>query len=95
MKYADISGLAEKDIQKKIAQSQITAFEAKMKNALGQLANPMEIRNNRRDLARLKTALAAKSAKAPLSKASREDRQLAVSRQAQLKSATKTKVAKG
>jgi large subunit ribosomal protein L29 len=77
MKYADISGLADKEIQKKITQLQTNAFEAKMKNALGQLANPMEIRTNRRDLARLKTAMAAKSAKTPLSKASREDRQLA------------------
>lgn len=94
MKYADISGLADKEIQKKMTQLQTEAFEAKMKNALGQLANPMEIRNNRRDLARLKTAMAAKSGKAPLSKASREDRQLAAQK-AQLKSAAKPKAAKG
>lgn len=63
MKYADISGLADKEIQKKVTQLQNDVFEAKMKNSLGQLANPMEIRNNRRDIARLKTAMAAKSAK--------------------------------
>jgi large subunit ribosomal protein L29 len=62
MKYADISGLADKEIQKKVTQLQNDVFEAKMKNSLGQLANPMEIRNNRRDIARLKTAMAAKSA---------------------------------
>lgn len=62
MKYADISGLAAKEIQKKLTQLQNDVFEAKMKNSLGQLANPMEIRNNRRDIARLKTALAAKAA---------------------------------
>ena len=89
MKYADISGLADKEIQKKITQLQTESFEAKMKNALGQLANPMEIRNNRRDLARLKTAMAAKSAKAPLSKASREDR-LAAAQKTQLKAQSKT-----
>jgi large subunit ribosomal protein L29 len=94
MKYADISGLADKEIQKKIAQLQTEGFESKMKNSLGQLANPMEIRNNRRDLARLKTALAAKTAKAPLSKASRADRQLAASK-AQLKTAAKSKAVKG
>ena len=71
-----------------------------MKNALGQLANPMEIRSNRRDLARLKTAMAANAAKsgasltARLSKASREDRQLAAQK-AHLKSAAKPKAAKG
>lgn len=94
MKYADISGLSEKELTKKATQLKGEVFEAKMKNALGQLANPMEIRNSRRDIARLKTAMAAKSAKAPLSKASRANRQLAAQK-AQLKSAAKSKAVKG
>ncbi len=94
MNFKDISGLAAKEIQKKVTQLQVTVFEAKMKNSLGQLANPMEIRNNRRDIARLKTAMAAKSGKAPLSKASREDRQAATAK-AKSNTAAKSKAVKG
>lgn len=78
MNYADISGLSAKDLSKKASQLETTMFEARMKNALGQLANPMEIRNARRDIARLKTATTAKAhkqlGKAPVRKVSREVR---------------------
>ena len=111
MKYAEMSGLAAKEIQKKLTQLETDMFEASMKNSLGQLANPMEIRSHRRDIARLKTALTAKAGKAPLSKANREDRKAAGAKaaktataatpakatapQAKSKSAAKTKAAKG
>jgi large subunit ribosomal protein L29 len=74
MKYADFSGLSAKDLSKKVSQLETTMFEARMKNSLGQLANPMEIRNARRDVARLKTAVTAKAAKAPVRKVTREVR---------------------
>ncbi len=61
MKYADVSGLSEKDLNSKSKELREKIFEARMKNALGQLQNPMEIRGMRRDVARLKTALAAKA----------------------------------
>lgn len=60
MKYADIAGLAEKELVKRIKELRKEVFEARMKNALGQLANPMTIRWARRDIARLQTALSAK-----------------------------------
>lgn len=60
MKYADIAGLAENELVKRIKELRKELFEARMKNALGQLANPMTIRHVRRDIARLKTALSAK-----------------------------------
>lgn len=64
MKYADVSGLSEKELVKKTKELRGQLFEARMKNALGQMANPMTIRAMRRDVARLQTALRAKTAKA-------------------------------
>lgn len=61
MKYADIAGLSEKDLLKKTKELRQQLFEARMKNALGQLGNPMVIRSTRRDIARLQTALRAKA----------------------------------
>ena len=60
MKYADISGLSEKELAKKKKGMRQELFEARMKNAMGQLTNPMSIRVLRRDIARLNTALSAK-----------------------------------
>ncbi len=74
MKYADISGLSEKELTKKSKESRTQMFEARMKNSLGQLANPMVIRESRRDIARLKTAATAKSGRAPVRKMTRETR---------------------
>lgn len=62
MKYADIASLTEKELMKRSKDLQGQIFEARMKNSLGQLANPMTIREMRRDIARLHTALSAKSA---------------------------------
>ena len=62
MKYADVSGMSEKELLKKSKEVRGQMFEANMKNALGQLANPMTIRHLRRDVARLKTAMTAKAA---------------------------------
>jgi large subunit ribosomal protein L29 len=70
MKYADIAGLSEKELVKKSKEIRGQIFEARMKNTLGQLANPMTIREMRRDVARFKTAMTAKtSGAAPVKKA--------------------------
>ena len=61
MKYAEISGLAESELQKKMKELRSQMFEARMKNALGQLTNPMTIRSMRRDVARMHTALRTKA----------------------------------
>ena len=92
MKYADISGLSGKDLNKKATEARATMFEARMKNSLGQLANPMTIREARRDIARLKTAAAAKSGKAPQRKMNRADR-LAATAQTIKSTAVKAKTA--
>jgi large subunit ribosomal protein L29 len=60
MKFADLKDLAETELLKKQKALAGDLFELKMKNELGQLGNPLKIRSLRRELARVKTALAAK-----------------------------------
>ena len=47
--------LAPAEIAKRLKVSDKELFEARMKNKLGQLANPLVIRKMRKDIARLKT----------------------------------------
>jgi large subunit ribosomal protein L29 len=63
MKYADMKDLSATELKKKKAAVTQDIFEAKMKNGLGQLGNPLEIRKLRKDLARLNTALVQKIAR--------------------------------
>jgi large subunit ribosomal protein L29 len=57
MKYSDIKSLSANELNKKGKTSVKDLFEMKMKNSLGQLANPMEIRDLRKNIARIKTAI--------------------------------------
>jgi large subunit ribosomal protein L29 len=57
MKFSEVSELTGSELRKRILQSREELFEARMKHTLGQLGNPLEVRQKRRDLARLKTAL--------------------------------------
>lgn len=61
MKYTEIAGLSEKELRKQTVELRKQMFEGRMKNALGQLANPMSIREARRNIARLQTALRMKA----------------------------------
>jgi large subunit ribosomal protein L29 len=58
VKYQEIKGLAVEDIQKKITETRGVLLQAKLNNNLGRQANPIEIRNLRRSIAQMKTALA-------------------------------------
>jgi len=60
MKYADVKDLSAVDLNKKIRAVKEKLFEAKMKNSMGQLTNPLTIRVMRREVATLKTALTSK-----------------------------------
>lgn len=60
MKFADVKELSTVEINKKIRESKEKMFDAKMKNSMGQMTNPVSIRGMRRDIARLKTALTTK-----------------------------------
>jgi len=63
MKFADFKDLSGTELKKKKAAAIHELFEAKLKNQLGQLGNPLEIRKLRRNLARLNTALVQKIAR--------------------------------
>ncbi len=57
MKYKEIENKSLSDLikQKSLLTEQL--FQLKMKNSLGQLSNPTEIRLVRRNIARLNTAI--------------------------------------
>jgi large subunit ribosomal protein L29 len=57
MKFEEIKELTSTELRKRVLQLREELFEARMKASLGQLGNPIEIRDKRKDLARLKTAL--------------------------------------
>ena len=57
MKFKDIAGLNPEDLRKKSKELRRDLFNVKMKNSLGQLGNPLEIRLLRKDIARVETAI--------------------------------------
>lgn len=60
MKFADIKELTTDELRAKQSQLRNELFEAKMKHSLGQVGNPIEIRERRRDIARVLTAISMK-----------------------------------
>jgi ribosomal protein L29 len=74
MYFSEISGLTAKELTKMKKELQGSMFEARMKNTLGQLANQMVIRDARKDISRINTALArlvSGSAAAPAKKSAK------------------------
>ena len=63
MKYTEIKDLSAVELKKKKASLTQDMFEANIKNSLGQLGNPLEIRKLRKNLARINTALVQKIAR--------------------------------
>lgn len=63
MKFSDLKDLTLSELKVKKAKAALELFELKMKNSLGQVQNRTEIKNLRRDIARISTALTTKSAK--------------------------------
>ena len=57
MNFEDIKNLTPLDLNKKIRELRENLFKARMENTTKQMKNPMAIRQTRRDIARLKTAL--------------------------------------
>ena len=56
MKQAEISKLNLKDLEVKISELKKKLFDLKMSSYVSELENPIQIRNTRRTIARLKTA---------------------------------------
>ncbi len=61
MKYSEVTAMSAGELRNKIKETQAELFEARMKHSLGQLANPMALRQLRKDVARMKMATAAAS----------------------------------
>jgi large subunit ribosomal protein L29 len=61
MKFTDIEGKNMTDLIKQKKELITQLFEMKMKNSLGQLTNPVQIRMVRKNIARLNTAIVKKS----------------------------------
>ena len=57
MKMAELKDLSKEELKAKIEQAEKDLGALKFKHALNQLENPMLIRNLRKDIARMKTAL--------------------------------------
>ncbi len=57
MKYTDIKDMSVAELKKKKVSITQDLFDMKIKNQLGQLSNPVQIRETRKDLARINTAL--------------------------------------
>ena len=56
MKQAEISKLNLKDLEVKISELKKKLFDLRMSSYVSELENPIQIRNTRRIIARLKTA---------------------------------------
>ncbi len=61
MNFKDIENKNVAELVKQKAELVAKLFDMNMKNSLGQLASPHQIRTTRRDIARLNTALLRKS----------------------------------
>lgn len=60
MKYNDIKDLSVTELKKKRTTLSKDLFEAKLKNSIGQMQSPIEIRKLRKDIARINTAIVQK-----------------------------------
>lgn len=56
MKFTEVKDLSGKELVKRERQIREEFFHLRMKHSLGQLSNPIEIRNKRKDLAKVLTA---------------------------------------
>lgn len=63
MKFSEFKELSVAELKKKRAILSQELFEARVKNTMGQLPNPIEIRDLRKDIARINTAIVKKAAK--------------------------------
>ncbi len=69
MKYSEVTAMSAAELRSKSKEAQAELFEARMKHSLGQLANPMALRQLRKDIARMKMAAASSETKVAAPKA--------------------------
>ena len=63
MKFTEIKDLSVAELKKKRAGLSEELFQARIKNTIGQLSSPIKIRNLRRDIAKINTAIVKKVAR--------------------------------
>jgi large subunit ribosomal protein L29 len=63
MKFTEIKDLSVVELKKRRAGLSEELFQARIKNTIGQLSSPIEIRNLRRDIAKINTAIVKKVAR--------------------------------
>lgn len=61
MKYAEISELSPEELKKKLRDTRNELVELRVRKQAGQIEKSSELRELRRDIARIETALSAKS----------------------------------
>lgn len=61
MKYADIRELSPEELKKKLRDTRNELVQLRVRKQAGQIEKPSELRELRRDIARLETALKARS----------------------------------
>ena len=57
MKFKEIKDMTVEELKKKEREFREELFQSRMKNSLGQLGSPIAIRDARRNVAKVKTAL--------------------------------------
>lgn len=57
MKYSEIKDLQAAELRKRLEQNKQALFDARMKHKMQRLSNAMELRNLKKDIARLQTAM--------------------------------------
>lgn len=63
MKFLEINGLSINELKNKKITLSEELFNARIKNSIGQLTNPIVIRDLRRNIARINTAIVKKVAR--------------------------------
>jgi large subunit ribosomal protein L29 len=63
MKFSDVESKSVTELIKQKNELSAKLFDMKMKNSLGQLPTPHQVRNARRDIARINTAIVRKAAR--------------------------------
>ncbi len=63
MKFTEVKDLSVVELKKKRAVLSEELFQARIKNSIGQLSNPVEIRHLRRSIAKINTAIVKKIAR--------------------------------
>lgn len=57
MKVSEFKGMSKDELKKNLSKKTEELYELKVKNKLGQLANPLQIRGLKKDIARVLTVL--------------------------------------